>query len=438
MEIKTLYEEKRNLYAQAQDLKALARDENRELNEEEFGRWEKFLADMEAIDRKIENLEKEARMSAKMGDIVFDTNGKQTERGDAEKRYSDAFSKYMRTGVSSLTDEERHTLNMVESPWGMGVAIDPTGEMRTKWRSDNWEKRATNSLITNPTYFNPTTVSDMFGQTLKAIGPWMDACTVINTPTGENLELPYYNDAGNDGALEAAGTDAVASSTDLDAAKVTLSNYWISSTGIKVNWASLRDANYPVNTFVVDPLLKRLARVISTYATTGTGSSQPKGIAICAVTGELALKATAPTQTDLQHLLRLVDYAYHGSPSSGWMMHSDTMFRIGATVKSTTYNNDPLWQPSFAQGIPQTLLGYKYWVNNSMNTITAAPGNSVLFGDFSYFMIRYVGPLIITRLEERYAELGQVAFLASQFMDSNVRIVGTTYAPIKKIKNIMT
>jgi len=304
--------------------------------------------------------------------------------------------------------------------------------------NEKYEQRATNSVVTNPTYFNPVTMAEKFNYTMKAIGPWMDAVTVLNDAAGNDLVLPYYNDAGNDGADEAEGTDAIATSTDLDAAKITLSQYWTSSTGIKVGWSTLRDANYPVDALVVKPLMDRLARRISYRATLGTGSTAPKGIALCAVTGELSAKATVPTQTDLNNLLRLVDYAYHTGPKSGFMFHSDTMFRLAGTVKSTTYNQDPLWQPSFAQGIPQTLLGYKYWVNNNMNTITTAPGNSVLFGDFSHFIIRFVGPLIITRLEERYAELGQVGFLISQYMDSNVDMVGTTYAPIKKIKNIMT
>lgn len=436
MTIADLYKRKADLFYQAEQMKIKAQDENRQLDGEELTNFQRYLDDMDAVDKQIEQETRFATMQAKLGETITDSRGvKLGEAGELEKDWNKAFSKYMRMGARSLTPDERDTLNITETETGIGVPINPT---ETRWDHLRTEKRATNSVITNPTYLNPVTMADEFGLTLKAIGPWMDAVSTLNTPTGGDYVLPYYNDGGNDGALEAAGTDAVASSTDLDTAKTTLTNYWISSTGLIVNWATLRDADYPVNEFIVKPMMNRLARAISTYATTGTGSSQPKGIAICAVTGELAAKATAPTQTDLNNLLRLVDYSYHVGPKSGWMFHSDTMFRMAAAVKSTTYNQDPLWQPSFAAGIPATLLGYKYWINNSMNTITTAPGNSVLFGDFSQFVIRYVGPLIVTRLEERYAEKGQVAFLLSQFMDSNIKIVGTTYAPIKKIKNIMT
>lgn len=437
MNIQELSKKLQGLDKRANDLQALAETEKRELTPEEMDELDNVLKDYENIQRNIDLTRKnEAR--AKAESMVFDT-GKGEQKDEAEKRdqWTKALSKYLRLGMSKLSTEERNLLDFAETGNGVGVAIDPTGEER-RIHDAMLEMRASNSAITNPAYAKPTTLAEMFQTTLRSIGPWMDACTIINDPVGSDLVLPYYNDAGNDGALEAEGTDAIASSVDLDMVKITLSNYWISSTGIVAGWSTLRDVNYPVEKFIIQPLMNRLSRVLSSYATTGTGSSQPKGIAVAAVTGELASKATYPTFTDLMNLIKLVDGAYDNGPKSGFMFHRSTALGIASQSKSTTYNLDPLWQPSFAEGIPSTLLGYKYWFNNSMNLITTAPGNSVLFGDFSHFIIRFAGPLIVTRLEERYAEKGQVGFLLSQYMDSNVDMVGTTYAPIKKIKNIMT
>ena len=209
----------------------------------------------------------------------------------------------------------------------------------------------------------------------------------------------------------------------------------MSSTGLTVGWSELRDASYPVDTFIVQPLLKRLMREISDLATTANGSSTLQGLQAAAVVGETISKSTTPTAADLNYHLKLVDYAYHTAPTSGWMFNSSTMFAIAATVKSTTYNTEPLWQPSLAAGVPSTLYGYKYWINNSMDSI-GSNKKPILFGDFSYFFIRWVGPLIISRLEERYAEKGQVGFLVSQYVDSEIGMVGTTYAPIKYMRNL--
>lgn len=437
MKIEELQKKGQEIQARAEAILSKAEEENREMSTEEMDSYEAVLNEMDAVKRQID-LAKRAEEASK-GSIIFKAKGNGEVKDEAEKemQWRDAFYKYLRVGFSGMKDSERSLLAFSENSNGIGVAIDPTGQERRMY-DERMESRAANSVITNGAYFQPTTLAEQFQYTLRSIGNWMDAVTVINDPAGNDLVLPYYNDAGNDGALEAEGTDAIASSTDLDAAKVTLSNYWISSTGVKVGWSKIRDVNYPVEKFVVEPLMQRLARVLSSYATTGTGSSQPKGIAIAAVTGELASKATYPTFTDLMNLIGMVDGAYDMGPKCGFMFHRSTALGIGKTVKSTTYNTDPLWQPSFADGLPKTLLGYPYWLNNSMNLITTAPGNSVLFGDFSHFIIRMCGPVIVTRLEERYAEAGQVGFLMSQYMDSNVDMVGTTYAPIKKIKNIMT
>lgn len=436
MNIQELSKKLKEIEKRATDIQALAENENRELSGEELDNLEKAQTDYDNLKRSIEIQEK-AASTFKRENIIFDTNTIKEEK-DKNKEWRNAFNKYLRMGVGRLNSEERSILSLFENANGVGVAIDPTGEIRTMVNEGAFEKRAANSVITNPAYAYPTTLAEQFQYTLKSIGPWTDAITLLNDPAGNDLVLPYYNDAGNDGALEAAGTDAIASSTDLDAAKVTLTNYWMSSTGIKVNWATLRDSAYPVENLVVKPLMERLARVISSYGTTGSGSSQPKGIATCAAVGEVASKATYPDFDDLMNLIKLVDGAYDQGPKSGFMFHRSTALGIASAVKSTTYNQDPLWQPSFAAGLPPTLLGYKYWYNNSMNLVTTAPGTSVLFGDFSHFIMRMSGPLIVTRLEERYAELGQVGFLISQFMDSNVDMVGTTYAPFKKIKNIIT
>jgi HK97 family phage major capsid protein len=421
----------------ALDIQAIAEAEARALTADEMGDLESALNMVDDVDKQIKRAERAAKLKPEERRIISVGEGR--DEAAQAKEWTDAFYKYLRVGFGRMTEGERQILNFFESANGMGVGIDPTGEQRSNYqRKTQYETRASNSVITNPTYTNPVTLAEKFQYTLKSTGNFMNAITIMNDPAGNDLVLPYYNDAGTDGYLEAEGTDAIASSVDLDMAKITLSQYWMSSTGVKVGWSTLRDSAYPIESLVVNPLMARLSRKMAYYGTLGTGSSEPKGIAVAAVVGEIASKATYPTFTDLMNLMGKVDEAYHSSPSSGFMFHFATMQGIAKQVKSTTYNTDPLWQPSFADGIPKTLLGYPYWTNNYMNLITATPGHSVLFGDFAHFIMRLVGPVIITRLEERYAEMGQVGFLISQYMDSNVDMVGTTYAPIKRIKNIIT
>lgn len=426
-----VYKKIQNLYAQARDLQQEAAKEDRQLTEEERGNFEKYFNDISALEQRLEDEKRLTQFETTLNDPFYKGGDSGKLMGDVKVDFDKSFRKWAIDGAHGLNEEERSLLGIDQSG-RINIMLD---KKVLNDAGDYVEKRT--SALANPTYVAPISLSSMFYETKKAIGPWMEACTQIYTATGETMYIPYLNDAANDGAIESEGTDAIGSSTDLTLARQQLDSYWYSSTGIAVGWSAIRDANYPVDTFIVQPLLKRLMREISDATTTGDGSSAPKGVAAAAVVGEIISKSTTPTADDLNAHLKLVDYAYHTGENSGWMFNSDTMFRLASTVKSSTYNTEPLWQPSFAAGIPGTLYGYKYWINNSMDSV-GANKKSILFGDFSNFLIRWSGPLIISRLEERYAEKGQVGFLVSQYVDSDISMVGTTYAPIKYMRNLGT
>ena len=50
---------------------------------------------------------------------------------------------------------------------------------------------------------------------------------------------------------------------------------------------------------------------------------------------------------------------------------------------------------------------------------------TVAFGDMTKFLVRKVKPMTMIRLDEKYAESGQVAFLAFARVDSNLLDAGT-------------
>jgi HK97 family phage major capsid protein len=66
----------------------------------------------------------------------------------------------------------------------------------------------------------------------------------------------------------------------------------------------------------------------------------------------------------------------------------------------------------------------------------AANAKSILFGDFSNYLIREVMDFTVLRLVERYAEYLQVAFIGFQRVDGNLIIAGTN--PIKYYQNSAT
>jgi HK97 family phage major capsid protein len=83
-------------------------------------------------------------------------------------------------------------------------------------------------------------------------------------------------------------------------------------------------------------------------------------------------------------------------------------------------------------GSPNTILGYPYTINQSMASMTAS-AKSVLFGDFSKYVIRDVRGFTLVRLDERYADYHQVGFLAFLRTDGDLLDAGTN--PIKHYIN---
>jgi HK97 family phage major capsid protein len=428
-----LYKKKADFFYQAQDIVKTCEKEGRQMTADEKVNYEKAFNEIEGLQTTIDKVVELANIEKGLGEPVYNDKGKKTGEnvGEASEKRASAFEKWIRYGDSTLNEDERKIL----SP-----KID--ADYRRPSVDLNINMRGTNSTIVTPTYAQDIEISKIFGQTKKAFGGWMDPTTQIYSTTGNTMYMPYHHDVANTGTIEAVGTDMVATTEDLVINRGQLDAYFYSSGGFKVGWDSLNDADFDINTWLLAPIIERGMRGLTTAATTGDGSSAPNGIVTSSRRMELTtIAATAPTATDLMNLLKAVNYAYHQNvKSSGWMMHSGTMFGLLATVQSSTYNNSPLWAPSFAAGAPSTLLGYPYWLNNSMDAI-AKGKTCVLFGDFSYQVNRWVGTPRIIRLEERYAELLSTAFIWVQRFDCDCKVAkatATTSHPIGNISSVAT
>jgi HK97 family phage major capsid protein len=73
---------------------------------------------------------------------------------------------------------------------------------------------------------------------------------------------------------------------------------------------------------------------------------------------------------------------------------------------------------------PDTINGYPYVINQDVASMSAN-AKSILFGDFSKYKIRRVMDTTVLRLTERYAEFGQVGFIAFSRADGNLIDAGT-------------
>jgi len=116
--------------------------------------------------------------------------------------------------------------------------------------------------------------------------------------------------------------------------------------------------------------------------------------------GKTAASATAITADEIIDLLHSVDPAYRTSPKAAFMFNDATLASIR---KLKDGDGNYLWQMgNVIQGQPGSLLGYRYYVNQAMDSIAAAK-KVVLFGDLGKYMVRKVGSPITFVARERFA-----------------------------------
>ncbi len=258
---------------------------------------------------------------------------------------------------------------------------------------------------------------------MKSYSGILQACRVVPTQGGATMPWPTVNDTGNIGALLAEGSAAV-DTADPTFAAVTFSAYVYTSKIVRVANQLLQDTAFPLENELASMLGERIGRILNNHGTVGTGSSQPKGI-VTAMSGGLivtAASATAIAFNDLVNLMHNVDPAYRARPAVGWMMHD---LILKAIKKLVDGQSRPLWLSGIAMKEPDTILGKPYFINQDMDNAITTTKKTILFGDFSKYVVRKVANPIMARLNERYAEYFQTGFVMFDRWDSQLVDAGT-------------
>lgn len=246
-----------------------------------------------------------------------------------------------------------------------------------------------------------------------------NVCRILQTDSGNPIPWPKVDDTGNTGVMLAAAT-TIGTSVDPTFSAVTFSAYKMSSKAVFVANELLQDSAFNIASYLADALGERLGRIEGSYSTTGTGSSEPKGIVTCAGTGVTSATAAAFTPDEIIDLVHSLDISNRTGDSVGFMMH-DTCVKYIRKFKDA--NGQYMWQSGMGAGAPDTLYGYPVVTNQAMeplvSNVPVTAKKHVLFGDFKRFVVRYAGGVRFYHLKERYRDLDQDAFVAFRRFDSN-------------------
>lgn len=286
------------------------------------------------------------------------------------------------------------------------------------------ERRAQSTSTTAGGYLVPTGFLPSLEKSLLYFANHRDVARVIRTETGNPLQVPTVDDTSNSG--ERVAENSAFNSQDLTFGQVTLNAYLYNSKLVNVSIQLMQDSAIDVAGMLGELLGQRLGRIQASEFSTGTGSSQPQGIATGAAAGVTAASATAIAVDDILGLVHSVDRAYRDPNTCRFAMHDSILLAVRKLKDST---NQPIFTESYRVGEPDRILGYPVTVFNYMDSTIASTKRTILFGDFSKYVVRDAMDIQIVRMDERYAEYGQVAFVA--LMRSDARYLNT--AAVKRL-----
>ena len=243
----------------------------------------------------------------------------------------------------------------------------------------------------------------------------------IETASGAPLYYPNTSDADT-GAMVTEG--AAGTVSDITFANTILNSYTFTSNIVKISRELLTDEGFDVNSYLNEILARRLGRAMNDKLSTGTGSSQPKGIVTAATDSGVTIAADLPTLTEMQNLYHYVDVAYRNE-NSCWFMNDASWKQVKQMVVNSNLIADSQIlsgvRPSFSEdGNTGVVFGRPVYINNDIPSTGSSGDKVMVFGDMSQFKIRLVGQPQLLRLDERYADSLSVGFILFHRMDSNI------------------
>lgn len=340
-----------------------------------------------------------------------------TPGAHANAEESRALRSYLAGGLSNMAPEDRERLAARVTPDIRAAMSTTTGSEGGFTVAGEWYRQLTEAL--------------------KSFGGIRSAGTVFQTATGAQLNFPTSDATSEEGAIVGQNA-AVGSAVDTAFGNITMDVYKYTSRPIAVPFELIQDSMFDIEAYIRRVLATRIGRITSKHFTTGTGSSQPRGIVTAASVGKTGATGTATSVTydDLVDLEHSVDPAYRGRPGVGFMMH-DTALRQARKIKDSS--GRPIFVPGYEQGnpggAPDRLLGRPIVISQEM-PVMAANAKSILFGDFREYMIREVMDLTLFRMaDSKYIENGQIGFVAFNRQGGNLIDVG---GAVKAFQNSAT
>ncbi len=182
---------------------------------------------------------------------------------------------------------------------------------------------------------------------------------------------------------------------------------------IKVTEELLYDNAFNLESYIIQQFGKAIANAEEDAFLNGDGNHKPTGLLTTAQTG-VTTSSAAITADDLIELVYKLKRPYRKSAT--FIVNDQT---LAAIRKLKDANQAYMWQPSYQMGEPDRLLGYPIHTTPFMPTAEAGKA-ALVFGDFSYYNIGDRGSRSIQELRELFAGNGMIAFVMKERVDGKL------------------
>lgn len=360
--INRISEQRANTWELTKELLDRAARENRDLDGEEEQSYQRAMADLDRLDATRQQLIEAVERDRKIN----------------EAREAAGIRSAFTSPETPETPEDENAL--VRSLF--------TGERRSVTFESRVNTTTSSNINAIPTDILPQWVLYYAqGQVMR------DISTVITTQSGEPLNIPTAS-ARSTATIIGEGSSITAS--DPTYAARSLSAYKV-ATLLQFSRELVADAGVPVADFLARQAGEALGIATRAYFTTGTGSSQPRGIVLDAtnssITGPTG-KSGAPSGDNIIDLYHAVPVGARQSPGFRFMCNSTTLGAIRKLkADNGTYGSTEYLFTVGLQGGADMILGKPVVVNESMES--GLSKKCLLAGDITRYFIREVGGLVV-------------------------------------------
>ena len=358
------------------------RNENGILSDEDTKTYEEMEAKIVNLGKEIERQEKMDAMEREMAMPVNTpiTSKPENVKMDEKKgRASDTYKKAF--------------WNAIRSKYGMASNVLSEG------------------VDSEGGYLVPDEFERTLIQSLRGENMFRTRAHVITTSSGTH-KIPVVASKGEASWIDENGAypedDDTFSQVNIDAHKI--------GTIIKVSEELLNDSAFDLENYFSGEFARRIGTKEEEAFINGNGSSKPTGILASAELGVTTASDKAITADELIDLFYSLKAPYR--KNAVWILNDTT---IKAIRKLKDNNGQYLWQPAIKDGDFDTLLGRPLMTSSAMPEI-AAGAKVIAFGDLSFYWIGDRQGVTFKRLNERYADMGQVGFLTSNRVDGKLTL----------------